>query len=365
MLTVHPTLLIGPADWQPERMPKDEFLRRIASLLSRRPGAKHALVYGDQRHHAELAYLTNFVPKLEAGLALLSLEDVPRLFVGGGTNMLDAARPLTWIKDLALLRQIEHLRLADCVLVGSGYMSAALRQNVAGAVGEAAPDVTSDLWPLMRRKSRTELDAIRAACATLAAATTAMAHAKRSGLGVTDVVLAGEKIAGERGAQDVRTLFSVDGGRTLAPFFTATQATVDPIAVYLAVRRFNYWAEGFSMLTGSPTLVGIKAAALLHNTLATIRPGTSADEVARTIVFEPYRKHPVTEDALANSIGLALEERPYTDLGATFEAGDVYSLRIGITDGEEQHALVSAMIALHEQGAEVLWPTSGAPEPRP
>ena len=32
MHTVHPTLLIGPADWQPERMPAAEFSRRIEAL---------------------------------------------------------------------------------------------------------------------------------------------------------------------------------------------------------------------------------------------------------------------------------------------------------------------------------------------
>jgi len=29
MLTPHPTLLIGPADWMAERMPQTEFTRRI------------------------------------------------------------------------------------------------------------------------------------------------------------------------------------------------------------------------------------------------------------------------------------------------------------------------------------------------
>ena len=72
MLTVHPTLLIGPSDWQPERMPSEEFARRIDALWRTLPGASRAIVYGNSRHHAELAYLTNFVPKLEPAVALLS-----------------------------------------------------------------------------------------------------------------------------------------------------------------------------------------------------------------------------------------------------------------------------------------------------
>ena len=36
------------------------------------------------------------------------------------------------------------------------------------------------------------------------------------------------------------------------------------------------------------------------------------------------------------------------------EPGGVYSLRVGLSD-ERGHAIVSAMVAVHEQGNEVLW----------
>jgi hypothetical protein len=184
----------------------------------------------------------------------------------------------------------------------------------------------------------------------------AMAQAARTGLGVTDVVLAGEKAAIAQGAQDVRSLFSVNGGRTLVPFSRPVRDAVDPLQVYMAVRRFNYWAEGFAHLSRTPTPVAIKVAALLHNALAATKAGASGDTVGAAIAAEPYRRHPVTESAFANAIGLALEAPPYTDLGATFEAGEVYWLRAGVTDGEDQHNIVSAMVAVHENGVEVLWP---------
>src|SRR5262245_25877881 len=199
-------------------MPKEEFLRRIEALWAQCPGASHALVYGDARHHAELAYFTNLVPKLEATVALLARSGEHKLFVGGGANMLGSAVPLTWLTDLVPLRGLERLRVADCMLIGGDYMAVSMRPTVANAIGEAAPEATARVWALMRRKSPAELDCLRAACDTLGAAMTAMAHAKRVGLGLTDVVLAGEKIANERGAQDVRTLFSVNGGRTFGPF---------------------------------------------------------------------------------------------------------------------------------------------------
>ena len=53
-------------------MPKEEFARRVETLWRCAPAATHAVVYGNPRHHAELAYLTNLVPKLEAAVALLA-----------------------------------------------------------------------------------------------------------------------------------------------------------------------------------------------------------------------------------------------------------------------------------------------------
>ena len=104
MFTMHPTLLIGPADWDSAYLPKEEFLTRIEALWQRDPAAAGAIVYGDSRNHADLTYLTNFTPKLEPALALIPRVGEPRLLVGGGVNMLSAAKPLTWIETFLPLR---------------------------------------------------------------------------------------------------------------------------------------------------------------------------------------------------------------------------------------------------------------------
>jgi hypothetical protein len=349
---MHPTLLIGPSDWQSERMPKAEFVRRVDALWQSCPEASRALVYGNSRHHAELAYLTNFVPKLEPAVALLSRSDEPRLFVGGGANMLRAARPLTWIEDVVPLKELESVGTSDCILIGRGYMSTTLRRTIGDA-----PDVTPRLWTHMRCKSPAELAAIREACITVSAASAAIADAKRSGASVTTAILAGERAANDRGAQDVRTLFSVNGGRTLQPFDTLIERAVDPLQVYIAVRMFNYWSEGFALFSDRTSPAVEKAGALLRGVLAMIKPGSSTLAVADFVAAEcaPYDCHPVTERALATSIGLALEEAPDTSPLATFEAGEVYSVKIGLTDGADQHAIGSAMIALRGDATDVLW----------
>src|SRR5438309_8798056 len=98
------TLLVGPSNWDLQRFPKDEFAARLQALWRRVPSAAGAIVYGGRAHHAELAYLTHFTPKLEAALALIPRIGNPQLLVGGGANMLAAARPLTFIEELRPLR---------------------------------------------------------------------------------------------------------------------------------------------------------------------------------------------------------------------------------------------------------------------
>jgi hypothetical protein len=97
MLAMNSTLLVGPSDWDAARIPKAEFAARAGAFWRDNPPISGAIIYGDRVNHAELAYLTNFTPKLEAALALIPPDGAPRLLVGGGVNMLPAARPLTFV----------------------------------------------------------------------------------------------------------------------------------------------------------------------------------------------------------------------------------------------------------------------------
>ena len=353
MLTQHPTLLIGPSDWDAERLPKAEFDRRIAALWDAFPNASQAIVFGSAKEHAELAYLTNFVPKLEPGIALLSRDGAHKLLFGGGPNMVGAMKPLTFIADMAPLGALgKSIAGWKPLLIGGGAMSSAVRKAIDDATDNTAQDATAQVWTLMRRKSPAELAAIRDACGILNEAMAAIRQSVRAGHPTQTCVLAGERAAIEAGAQDVRTLFSLDGGRTLRPFETLDDRRADPLQVYVAGRRLNYWAEGFACISRGPEPAASLAALLLDNALSAIRPGVPLAQLSRILaVGAPYRVHPVTEGAHANSIGLALEGPP----DAVFEAGEVYSVRAGLTDDADAHAIVSAMIAVRDGGNDVLW----------
>jgi hypothetical protein len=366
VLTSHPTLLIGPSDWDADLMPKDEFTRRIDALWRAFPEAPCAIVYGNPAHHAELAYLTNLVPKLEAAIALLVRDGMHEMHLGGGPNMLGSAKPLTWIEDIKPLRggQAIGRRALEArtsfpgvpLVIGGGYMPMAMHQAIDEAIDEQALDATAQVWTLMRRISSHELNAMRESAFALNGATTAVAEARKAGAGTTEALLAGEREANQRGAQDVRTLFSLDGGRTLQPFTNTLKERADPLQVYVATRRFNYWTEGFLLLSDKRLPVAMKAKELLRQALAAIKPGARPADVAELISAgsKPYRPHPVTARACISRLGLALEEPPHTKPGATFENGDIYSVKVGIANGTE-HAIVSAMVRVREGGTDMLW----------
>jgi hypothetical protein len=354
VFTQHPTLLIGPSDWDEARALKAEFDRRIAALWAAFPNASQAIVFGSAARHAELAYLTHFVPKLEPGIALLSRDGNHKLLFGGGPNMIGAMKPLTFVTDMAPLNALAKLIVGwkSPLLIGGGAMSSAVRKTIDEAAANTAQDASAHVHAMMRRKSPSELAAVRDACDCLSKAFAAIGDAARAGGGATTSLLAGEHAAIDAGAQDLRTLVSFDGGRTLRPFEALDDRLVDPLQVYVAVRRFNYWAEGFACIANRPHSAASQAAALLDKALAAITPGMPLTQLSPMIAAAPpYRHHPVTQGALVGAIGLALDAPAPTVL----QPGDVYSVRVGLTDGADQHAIVSAMIAIDDGGSDVLW----------
>jgi len=365
MYTMHPTLLIGPADWDPALMPKEEFLGRIAALRGAcDPAIAGAIVYGDPRSHAELAYLTHLTPKLEACMALIPRHGAPRLLIGGGANMIGAAKPLTWVETLAPLREAgatiarwrDELQAGALALVNGDAIPLRLRQGIETAIGAPPADATSVVIEAMRRKSPRELALVLEACAGLDAAFSAMREAQRAGKSVSETVLAGEAAAWRRGAQDVRSLFGRDA--RLTPFVMRDDAPADPLQVYVAVRRAGYWAEGFALLSQSPQPLAAAAQAMLAEAIVRIGPGTSWRDVARSLAqsIGEHRAHAVTRGDFGHRIGLALQEPGSLNEASTeaFAAGEVYTVRAGLRDGDAW-AVVSAMIAMSDSGREVLW----------
>jgi methionine aminopeptidase len=165
-------------------------------------------------------------------------------------------------------------------------------------------------------------------------------------------------VANHLRAQDVRTLFSLDGGRTLRPFEKPIDSAIDPQA-YVAVRHVGYWSEGFVFLSAREDLVLEKATEALKAVIAKATAGSKCSDLARLAAkkINPYSGHAMTVDNTGNGIGLSLEEEPRFSANSesALGAGEVYTLRVGVSDGHEHHGIVSAMVAIHQDRSELLW----------
>ena len=368
MHSMHPTLLIGPADWNAARMPREEFQARIDALFEADDQAGGAIVYGNSLDHAALCYLAGFTPKLEAALALIPRRGEPQILIGGGVNMIAAARPLTWVEQLSPLRNAgqtvaEWARElpvgGQLLMIGGDAMPFGMRRAVDQALGDSvAEDGSGLLQAQMLRKAPRELNALREACAGLAAAVAALRAAQGIGAGATDAVLSAELAALRWGAQDVRSLFSLDAGCTLQPFDVPVKAAAEPLQVYLAARHAGYWAEGFVRLSRTDDPLHAKAKDILRMMIAAAKSGVSSSELAQIAERErgTLQAHPVGAPLFGNSIGLALQEPPLLSVTKETQlaAGAVYSLRVGLRDAQAG-AVASAMLQVTDRGSEILW----------
>ena len=299
MQTMHPTLLIGPGDWDPQQIPREDYDDRLAALWRDHDKAGGAIVYGDSRNHAALAYLTHFTPKLEAALALIPRRGEPRMLVGGGINMLPAAKPLTFVSELAPLRDASKSAAdwarglpagASLVLIGGDAMPNDLRRALDRALGGGLRFENGDapLQARMNQKSPRELGLIREACAMLDRVVAALRGAVHDGKSVTDCILHAEHAAVQGGAQDVRSLFSLDGGRTLQPFDVPAGQRCDPLQVYLAVRHDGYWAEGFVRAAVAEDALGGKVERILRAMVAEIKAGLPCRQLQQILGRGPW-----------------------------------------------------------------------------
>jgi Xaa-Pro aminopeptidase len=376
MRTMQPCVTIGSYLWALDRMPYDEFLLRLEPLHAAMDanGWPAVLVFGDAREHAGLAYLTNFIPRVRWGMALLPRTGEARLLCAMSTRDLPAMRTLTWIADVQSGMGPEWARQFDpwfarfageraqkLGTVGFDIMAPALRQAVEKSLGprfslQRADDVVG--LPSPRKRPR-ELTMLRASCKLLDAAIGTMVESWRANRAPETAALEAERMARARAAQDVRTLVSLDGGRTLVPFQGRFEKCEGPLVAYFAVKLAGYWADMFVTVDdGTAQPAAVKAQAALDAAIASLRPGVSRGEVHAKAVaaLAPLKLHPALSGSVGHGIGLSLHEgREFAATeAAVLQDRDVYTLQVGIADGEAGHGLLSAMVCNTAQGPEIL-----------
>ena len=373
-------LLTGPYDWDPAVVPVQEFESRLANvehvLASREVSA--LIVHGNSAEYGALAYLTGLVPKLGPAFALIGRDSSVRLLVSGSPTILGAAKRLTWIEDVRPIGDLkssvsawltEILRREPANVGLWGHCSMALRpynaiQSAIEPLGSII-ELDSALEALRLRKSSLEQALCRQASRILGESLAELTRAHAAGSGARTSCLAAERTAFQLGAQDARTLASTRNGGAPVILDVANDSTLDRFLAYVAVRFAGYWAEGFIALARSATNALAAAQRGLDAMLQISRVGMSLEELASiaTQHVRPYRLHPFVESSsIANSIGLSIKEPCDKNApeAAILQSGGVYTLRCGAASPSDSatvsdNAIVSAMIAVHERGIEVLW----------
>ena len=366
MQVLQTTLLTGPYDWDGAVLPRAEFDARIAMVRAAlaAAGAGALVVHGFAGDYGALNYLTGFVPKLGPALALVPLEGEMRLIVSGTELMLPQAKKLTWVEDVRPFGNVPKLvadwlgerKGASVATWGGTSLANGLYRGITAAVGPlVALDAALD--PIRRQKSPRELDLMRAACGMLEAGLAALTAAARGGAGARSAAIAAERAAIAKGAQDARALVSVRPGGTPLPVDGSEDRVLDPLLATLAVQHAGYWAEGSITAAASrgPALAAAETARAAM--LREARAGTSGASLLRAGLAEmtPLAPHPAMAGAAGNGIGLSLDEGPRLDGDAALDPGATYVLRAGARGAGADAALVSAMVAVTDGGAEILW----------
>jgi Xaa-Pro aminopeptidase len=381
MQTMHPSIMLGSYVWAQDRLPQDEFGRRLDDLRTAMDerGWQAVLVYGDAREHAALAYLSNFIPRMRWGMALLPRKGDARLLCAMGTRDLPAMRTMTWIADvhsgwgpewqtafdpwLNGLTSDEFLRreVVELGTIGFDLMAPALHGSARRSLADRFRLQRADEYlaiPAGRKRPR-ELTMIRASCKVLEAAAKACGESWLRSHEPETAALDAERAARLLAAQDVRTLISPDGGRTLVPFQGRFEKSAGPLVGYLAVKVAGYWSDMFVTVDEQSTKPALRQAeAALDALVANVRPGARTGEIYATAAdaLRPYKLHPVLSGSVGHGIGLSLHEQPeFRAAGdAALVEDGVYALQVGIADAEAGNVLVSAIVHNTAKGAEVL-----------
>jgi Xaa-Pro aminopeptidase len=375
MRTMQPCVTIGSYTWAQERLPYDEFTLRLEELHAAmdRNGWPAMLVYGDVREHAALAYLSNFIPRVRWGMALLPRSGDARLLCAMSTRDLPAMRTLTWISDVRSgmgpewqknfdpwFEPLKAERTVELGTIGFDIMAPVLHQVAQRGLGErfVLRRADDDLAVPPPHKRPRELTMLRASCKLLQSAAQAFAQSWRECSAPETAALDAERLARSRAAQDVRILVSLDGGRTLVPYEGAFEKKAGPLVAYLAVKVMGYWADMLITMDEGVSQALQKTEATLDALIAAVRPGARAGDLHAEAIgaLAPLPLHPVLSASVGHGIGLSLNEQPEFRAGETSElvADGVYTLQVGVADAQAGNALLSAVIRCTVKGAEVL-----------
>ncbi|MGH7873932.1 MAG: M24 family metallopeptidase [Candidatus Binatia bacterium] len=344
----HSVLKRGCSTWDPVQVPQEEFHSRLDVLRQEmaRRDLDALVIYGDNYSFADLCYLTNYFPKVRGGIAVVPRDGAISLLLNIGSRDVPFAKTLTWVADVRASNQVgsdgaklikekgferAKLGLADS---GHGFPLPQLEEMKAALPNVSWQACDAIMLPQRLVKTARELSAMREAGHLLSEICEASTDFMRSGRKEYEIVADIDRLARDKGAEDIRILAGEK--RLNPPSFKQSATLGSHWAVYLAVQHERYWAEAGRtyILSGDAKLESAyqKARALVSVMAEQLKPGgavSAVDETARRELSEFYL--PAAVYGLANGIGLNQWEPPFLndsdaqEVGATHVGATVFN----------------------------------------
>jgi Xaa-Pro aminopeptidase len=319
------------------------------------------VIYSDNYSFADLCYLTNYFPKVRGGIAVVPREGAIAMLLNIGSRDVPFAKTLTWVEDVRASNQVgaDAARLltekgfaeADVGLMdsGQGFPLSQLEEMKAALPGVRWHNCDAMLQSARLIKGTEELAAMREAGSVLREIFDEARGLVRPGRKEFQVIADIDRLARDKGAEDIRILAGEK--RLNPPSFQQTAILDRHWALYLALQHERYWAEAartFILSANDKASRAYRRAQEIVGSMANqLKPnGTLAaiDQSARRELGEVYSH--ASMYGLANGIGLNQWEAPFlndddalevraTQVGTTLDAGMTLALRVALpADGK-------------------------------
>lgn len=348
----HSVLKRGCSTWDQELAPREEFQTRLDAI--RREMARFKLdalvIYGDNYCFADLCYLTNYFPKVRGGIAVVPRGGAISMLLNIGSRDVPFAKTLTWVEDVrasnligaegaSILKQMGLDRgkvgLADS---GRGFPLPQLDEMKTALPGVEWTQCDALIAALRLQKTSRELAAMRAAGRLLSTICNEAGNYIRAGKKACEIVADIDRLARNKGAEDIRILSGE--ARLQPPSFKQTATVSDHWGLYLAVQHERYWAEaGRTYILSDHEKVGsayVEAQEVVRRMAESLKSGNSVaavDGIARRELGEFYAA--AAQYGFGQGIGLHQWEAPFLSADEAREVGapavDAVAMNEGMT----------------------------------
>ncbi|MBV9119279.1 MAG: aminopeptidase P family N-terminal domain-containing protein, partial [Chloroflexi bacterium] len=296
----------GRWDWDQTLFPEDEQRARLQDVQAamRERGFDSLLVFGNNRVHGNLSFLTQYFPLEAFGIVIVPVEGEitivsgmaipPRRAWAGSQSRVPA--------DGSLRSLVSDARRIG--IVGFDDANVGLRERLLRYLDASpADDVLREVRAQLRPRERT---AMKMTTEIAASAAQTLVDSFDSGAGNRQAVIDAELTARRAGAAEFRAVVNRTEGGAPMPIESVATDRTETITAYLAVEYLGYWVPVCISHGRLPSNLAGSAQGALEAMTGMIRPGMAAREVADAGLrqLSERQRETALSFGLGNGIGL-------------------------------------------------------------